>query len=86
MRQVAMAALILAGMAGPAGADETTGKIAAYDRLAHVIVLEDKTVWPFPGDLQLPADLQAGDRVKIEFTSGPDGALGKVTGIARVEG
>lgn len=84
MRRLAFAAVVLAGFAWVAAADETTGTIAAYDRLDHVIVLEDKTIWEFPGSLELPADLKAGDRVRIDYTATGDG-LGTVDSITRVE-
>lgn len=82
--RVVVAAAVLAALAGPATADETTGTIAAYDRLAHVIVFEDKTIWEFPGALELPADLKAGDKVKIMFTSTGEG-VAKVQSVTRVE-
>ena len=84
MRRYLVAAFAPAVLAGPAAADETTGTIRAYDRLAHVIVLEDKTIWEFPGELTLPADLKAGDTVKIDFVSTGDG-VGKIESITRVE-
>jgi hypothetical protein len=84
MRRMALAAVVTAVLAGPAAADETTGTIVAYDRLAHVIVLDDKTIWPFPGTMELPADLKAGDKVTILFTSTGEG-IAKVDSITRVE-
>jgi hypothetical protein len=84
MRRMALAAIMTAALAGPAAADETTGTIVAYDRLAHVIVLEDKTIWPFPGTMELPADLKAGDKVKIMFTSGGEG-IARIDSITRVD-
>lgn len=84
MRRMAFATIMLGGLAVPAAAEETTGTIQAYDRLAHVIVLEDKTVWQFPGALELPADLKAGDKVKIDYTASGDG-ISKINSITRVE-
>lgn len=84
MRRMAFATIMLGGLAMPAAAEETTGTIQAYDRLAHVIVLEDKTVWQFPGALELPADLKAGDKVKIDYTASGDG-ISKINSITRVE-
>lgn len=85
MRALAFA-LALTGLGAPAFADETTGVIVAYDRLQHVIVLTDKTIWEFPGTLELPADLQAGDRVRIDFTSAGDSGVGKINAITRLDG
>lgn len=84
MRRAILSIVLLAGTTGMAGADETTGTIKAYDRLAHVIVLEDKTIWEFPGALELPADLKAGDKVKIDYTASGDG-ITKIDSITRVE-
>lgn len=70
-----LAALVLA-VATPALADETTGVILAFDRQADVIVMTDKTVWQLNAKTLIPADLAAGDTVKMEFTSaGDDGVI-----------
>ena len=44
MRRLA-ALLALLALAAPALADETSGTVLAYDRVAMVIVLDDKTVY-----------------------------------------
>lgn len=54
--------------------DMSIGTILAFDRKANTLVLTDRTVWPL--DLlktSLPAKLQAGDRVEIEYESDEDG-------------
>ena len=85
MRRLAITTLVLAGLGAPALADDTTGTIAAYDRLANIIVLKDMTIWEVPGSMELPADLAAGDRVKIVFTSAGDSGVGTIRSITRVE-
>ena len=76
------AALLLA--AAPALADETTGEIIAYDRLANVIVMKDKTVWELGPELLVPSDLAAGDRVRLVYeTAGEDG-LTKIDALERL--
>ena len=44
MRLIALATLGLTALSAPAFADETTGTILAYDRLANIIVLQDKII------------------------------------------
>lgn len=69
-----IAAATAALFALPAIADETQGEILAYDRVANVLVLSDKTVWNLPATLEVPADLVAGETVKLVYqTSGEDG-------------
>lgn len=72
MRTLFTAALLLA--AAPAIADEVSGTILAYDRVAGVIVMDDKTVWSMELIETAPEGLVAGDTVKIMFeTAGEDG-------------
>lgn len=77
------AALLLTAL--PAFADETSGTVLAYDRVAHVIVLNDKTVWELPDDLTLPDDLVAGDAITIDFQTAGDNGVGKINSITRSE-
>ena len=58
------AALIVSAI--PALADNTSGTVLAFDRVAHVLVLDDKTVWNLPPDLMLPENLAAGETITIE--------------------
>jgi hypothetical protein len=63
-----------AALATPALADTTTGTIVAFDRVANVIVMEDKTIWQLSADTVVPEGLLAGDSITITFTSlGDDG-------------
>ncbi|WP_299836450.1 hypothetical protein [uncultured Jannaschia sp.] len=68
--------------ATPALADQTTGTILAYDREANVIVFNDRSVWEL-GDLEVPDDLEAGERVTIDFTSAGDSGIGKANAVTR---
>lgn len=70
-------------LAAAALADTTGGVVVAYDRVDHVLVLDDKTVWDLApaGDL-VPEGLSAGDKVTIEYESAGDSGVGKITAIA----
>ncbi|MEM5493808.1 hypothetical protein [Hoeflea sp. AS16] len=67
----------------PALADTTGGVVVAYDRVDHVLVLDDKTVWDLApaGDL-VPEGLSAGDRVSIDYDSAGDNGVGVITAIS----
>ena len=82
MRTLLLAVTLLA--AAPALADETTGTILAYDRLASRVVLNDRTVWEL-GTTLVPADLAAGDVVTIAYNSAGDSGVGKITTLTRKE-
>lgn len=88
MRAIAaISTAILCLSATPGLADSVTGTILAYDRLANVIILDDKTVWEIvPKDLPLPADLMKGDRIHIDFVTNGDSGVGKINSIERVKG
>ena len=79
---LALAALIAAT---PALADSTTGTIAAYDRQANVIVMKDKTIWRLAPETLVPANLEAGDVVRIEYASNGDSGWGKILSLTKVE-
>lgn len=74
----------LAFSAAPAQADETTGTILAYDRLANLLVLTDRTVWELSPDLLVPSDLAAGDRVRIDFTAAGEDGISSIETLERV--
>ena len=85
MRRLALAAL-LALPAGLAAADETQGEILAYDRLANILVMRDRTVWTLPTELMVPANLKSGDQVRIVYkTAGEDG-LTAIDALERIDG
>lgn len=70
----ALLAAVVLFAATPVLADTTEGTILAFDRQADILVMEDKTIWQLNPNTLIPADLAAGDRVKITFTSfGDDG-------------
>lgn len=76
MRALIAAAFILAATAVFAATEHTTGTVAAFDRVANVIVMEDKTIWQLNPDTVLPEQLVAGDVVRISFrSSGDDGVI-----------
>ena len=83
-RAIVVAFCLIAG-AGGALADSTTGAVVAYDRKAQVIVLEDKTIWSLEGSkAELPADLQAGERIEIDYESGGDNGIIAINTVKRV--
>lgn len=84
MRRVIALAVLLA--AAPAHADETEGEILAYDRLANLLVMRDRTVWELGAELMVPADLKSGDRVRLVYrTAGEDGITG-IESLERIDG
>lgn len=84
MRALLLALPLL--LSTPAIADETTGKILAFDRVANVIVLDDKTIWPLADTTETSPDLVAGDMVRIDYVGGGDTGVASITSILRVEG
>lgn len=79
---IVLAALAGAAFAFPAGAADTlSGEVLAHDRVAHVIVLEDKSVVTYnPAKVTVPETLAAGDQVEISFTGG-EGERGTILSI-----
>ncbi|MBY5988055.1 hypothetical protein [Roseovarius atlanticus] len=82
--RIIIATALAAFAALPAFADQTQGNVVSFDRATNVLVLSDKTVWYIPGDIALPVDLAAGDRLQFDYdTAGEDG-LTKIHAITRV--
>lgn len=79
-----IAATAAALFALPAFADETQGQILAYDRVAHVLVLSDKTVWTLPATLEVPADLVAGETIKLVYTTSGEDGVKSIDALTRV--
>jgi hypothetical protein len=79
-----IAAAALLAVATPALADETTGTIVAFDRQADIIVMGDKTIWQLNPNTLIPADLGAGDTIKIEFTSTGDDGVKSVDKLTKM--
>ena len=67
MRTLIAAALILAAL--PATAKETSGTVLTFDKAKNIVVLTDKTVWDLRDATTVPADLAAGEKVRIEYVS-----------------
>ncbi|MFZ5963301.1 hypothetical protein ACOXXX_10145 [Thalassococcus sp. BH17M4-6] len=80
MRAFLVSAL-LASAALPAFADSTQGTVLAFDRVANVMVLTDKTVWSLETLDVVPADLKAGDVVEIDFHSNADNGWDKINAV-----
>lgn len=75
-------AVALAAIAAPALADEVTGTVVAHDRVAHRVIMDDRTVYEYdPATTELPRAILAGDTVRIDFTGGEDG----IESIQRIE-
>ena len=48
--RVILAILALVSPTVPAFADQVVGTILAFDRVDHIIVLDDKTIWTIAAD------------------------------------
>jgi hypothetical protein len=81
MRLFLIPALLI--LATPTLADEVTGTVLAFDRVDSVIVLKSKAVFTVPNADVIPADLKAGDTIKIIYKSDGDNGLSKVSSITR---
>lgn len=81
--------LILAGSlcyATTALADQVSGDVLAFDRMAGIIVLADRSVWSLrDGQGTAPDDLEAGDRVTIDFQTISDNGVGRILAVSIVE-
>ena len=86
MKHVPLVLLLALGAAAPALADELEGTVLAYDRVANVLVMRDRTVIPletFEGEM--PEDLVAGDRVALRFDSNEDTGISMVHSVTRID-
>ena len=81
MRAFLIASVMLS--AAPALADETSGTILAFDRVANILVLDDKTVWSLGEKTEVTSDLMAGDTVKIIYVGGGDAGIGPITSVLK---
>ena len=82
MRRLTLIAAL--ALASPVLADETEGEILAYDRLANLVVMRDRTVWRL-GTLLVPADLQSGDRVRIDYEMAGEDGITRIDSLERIE-
>lgn len=81
MRTLLLASLLLC--ASPTFADETSGQILAFDRVAKIIVLDDKTTWQVEDATEISDGLMAGDTVKIIYVGGGDSGIASITSILK---
>jgi len=81
--RVILAVLALVSSTVPAFADQVVGTILAFDRVDHIIVLDDKTIWTIAADFVLPDGLAAGDSITIDFQGAAENGIGKILTIAR---
>jgi hypothetical protein len=79
MRTLLAAALLAA--ATPALADTANGTVFAYDADAHILVLDDKTIWQLGEKTLVPDMLTPGDKVIVDFTSDGDNGIASVQSI-----
>ena len=67
-------ALGMAAAAVPALADEVEGTVLAHDRVAHRVVMNDRSIYEYNAETtELPRAILAGDRIKITYRGGEDG-------------
>jgi len=81
--RVILAVLALISSTAPAFADQVVATILAFDRVDHIIVLDDKTIWTIAADLVLSDGLAAGDSITIDFQGAAENGIGKILMIAR---
>ncbi|MDQ2091659.1 hypothetical protein [Marimonas arenosa] len=81
--RILLASALLA-VATPVMADETTGTVLAFDRVAGIVVLTDKTVYSLELLGEVPVEnLVAGDMVTIDFESIGEDGIDKINAITR---
>lgn len=77
---VAAAAIMLGHSVHATDVIEST--VLAHDRVANVLVLKDKTIWPLDMLTQpLPEDVSAGDKVEIRYQSNEDDGIQTIHSI-----
>lgn len=81
--RVILAVLALIFSTVPAFADQVVATILTFDRVDHIIVLDDKTIWTIAADLVLSDGLAAGDSITIDFQGAAENGIGKILMIAR---
>ena len=86
MKHAPLVFALALGATAPVLADEIDGTVLAFDRVANVLVMKDKSVIPletFEGEL--PEDLVAGDKVAVRFDSNEDTGISMVHSVERLE-
>ena len=84
--RVVLIAPALAATALPLhAADLIDGTVLAHDRVANIIVLSDKSVWPLDSlQTSLPEDLVAGERIEISYESNEDDEVNLIHSVQRL--
>ena len=83
-RTILAAALLCAPALAPAMADEAEHTILAYDRLANIVVMRDRSVYELPAELMVPADMKSGDRVRVVYQSAGEDGITKIDSLERI--
>ena len=81
--RVILAILALVSPTVPEFADQVVGTILAFDRVDHIIVLDDKTIWTIAAVFVLPDGLAAVDDITFDFRGAAENGIGKILRIAR---
>ena len=75
--------ICLMALSAPALADEVSGTVLAYDRVANILILSDKSVFPLSDSTEIAEGLEAGDAVTIIFEGGGENGIESVTTVSR---
>ena len=84
IRTAFAAALLSAPALSAAMADEVEHTILAYDRLAHIVVMRDRSIYELPAELLVPADMKSGDRVRVIYESAGEDGITRIDSIERL--
>ena len=87
MKSHALTLVVAAALVAPplSAADAIEGTLLAYDRVANVLVLSDKSVWTLENlEQPLPENLVAGERVEIRYESNEDDGLAVIHSVERL--
>ena len=75
--------VLLVAISTPVLADEITATVIAFDRVDHVIVLDDKTAFNVAKPEMIPEGLKAGDTITISYTSDGDNGVKSIEAIEK---
>ena len=79
-----LTAIVASVLAVTAHADATEGHVLAFDRVAGIIILIDKTVWQLGDKISVPDDLASGDRVLLKFASLGEEGVTSISALTRL--
>ncbi|NND90672.1 MAG: hypothetical protein HKN42_07380 [Granulosicoccus sp.] len=83
---IASTILLVLSIGQAQATDVVDSTVLAHDRVANVLVLTDKTVWPLELLTDaLPEGLQAGDKVEIRYESNEDDGVKTIHSITRID-